>query len=195
MWVELICFIANWQPNPFLLSGKYETGKGGRYYWYWYDNSVARPHFAAHPSILTNCWCWLNIRNSLSILHFSFNESTQNLQSFLPLVDDSLSSLRSPEGNPIIHSFVLNLHLVRERRPFDIKGMLYLSKIITYIHDWISLVLKNYVKHLKLSFSNITYSLYFFLRNSFSHWIYRVLLSWENHYFLVIMHSLIALKS
>lgn len=77
----------------------------------------------------------------------------------MPLVDDSLSSLRSPEGNPIIHSFVLNLHLVRERRPFGIKGMLYLSKIITYIHDWISLVLKNYVKHLKLSFSNITYSL------------------------------------
>lgn len=31
------------------------------------------------------------------------------------------------------HSFVLNLHLVRERRPFDIKRMLYLSKIISMV--------------------------------------------------------------
>ncbi|TKY48248.1 F-box/LRR-repeat protein [Spatholobus suberectus] len=101
---------------------------------------------------------WLNQWNSLFLSHFSMNETTHSLENFMPWVDQSFSTLRAPEENRIIHSFVLNLHFVRARHPFDLKGMYYVS-LITFIDDWISLVLKNCVKHIKLSFSNITYAL------------------------------------
>lgn len=148
------------------------------------------PAWALSPSIgLTNIW------NSFSMLHFSFNESTQNLKNFLPLVDDSLSSLRSPEGNPIIHSFVLNLHLVRERRPFDIKRMLYLSKIISMVGSvWFWKIVSS-ISDFVFQRQHTTCLRILFLRNPFSHWIFRVALSGENYYFLVIIHNLIVLKS
>ncbi|CAJ1955388.1 unnamed protein product [Sphenostylis stenocarpa] len=103
---------------------------------------------------------WLNLWNSFIILHFSFHESTQKFENFLPLVEDSLFSLPSPAKNPIIHSFTLNMHFGKERRsPFDMDGVRYISEVTANVNDWIGLVLKYCVKHLKLIFTNIQYNL------------------------------------
>ncbi|XP_014499517.1 uncharacterized protein LOC106760612 [Vigna radiata var. radiata] len=105
---------------------------------------------------------WLNLWNSLITVHFSFNETTQGLQSclptLLPCVKDSLNFLGSPDENLIIHSFVFNMRFAKGRRQFhNMYNMLYISKIATCLDDWISLVLQNDVKHLKIRFSNLTY--------------------------------------
>ncbi|XP_027926991.1 putative F-box/LRR-repeat protein At5g41630 [Vigna unguiculata] len=105
---------------------------------------------------------WLNLWNSFITVHFSFNETTQGLQSllptFLPCVKDSLNFLGSPEENPVIHSFVLNMHFSKQRRQFHhTHNMLYISKISTCLDDWISLLLQNDVKHVKIRFSNMIY--------------------------------------
>ncbi|XP_061371106.1 putative F-box/FBD/LRR-repeat protein At2g05300 [Gastrolobium bilobum] len=103
---------------------------------------------------------WRNLWNSLSVLQFSFNENTQSqsLEEFMSWVDDSLSTLRSLEEKAIIHSFILDLNLVEVRHPFYNNGM-HCMTIIDFINDWINLVLKNCVKHLKLVLSNIMYTL------------------------------------
>ncbi|KAK7335884.1 hypothetical protein VNO80_27995 [Phaseolus coccineus] len=103
---------------------------------------------------------WFNLWKSLTILHFSFNETTQSFENFSHCVEDSLSSLGSPEKNSIIHHFVLNMHFARERQLLDeMNSMVYISKKSTCIDDWISLLLKNYVKHLKIRISNMRYYL------------------------------------
>ncbi|KAL9323042.1 hypothetical protein ACSQ67_011095 [Phaseolus vulgaris] len=103
---------------------------------------------------------WFNLWKSLTILHFSFNETIQRFESFLHCVEDSLSWLRSSEKNSIIHHFVLNMHFAGERELTDeMNNMVYISKITTCIDDWISLLLKNSVKHLNIRISNFRYYL------------------------------------
>ncbi|KAL2332290.1 hypothetical protein Fmac_019871 [Flemingia macrophylla] len=85
----------------------------------------------------------------------------QQILLLLPITDAALMASVSKYSHSLWNSLSA-LHFsfdeIAQRPSFHTKGMLY-SSIIAYVNDWISLVLKNCVKDIKLSFSNIAFSL------------------------------------
>ncbi|XP_054782068.1 uncharacterized protein LOC129289329 [Prosopis cineraria] len=103
---------------------------------------------------------WRNVWTSLPVLNLNFDhdDDVVTLDDFVASIDNVLSTLRSRSA--IIEGFSLTMN------PYKEEGSKLESKLESHLDDWLSLVMKNYIKEINLRVSDSSDNVFYTLPQS-----------------------------